>query len=158
HYSHPEHFSFTRLYLAYGVTTIRTAGTDFPYMDLNLKHQIDSGLVAGPEIHPTSPYFSGEGDPALGAIILRTPEQARAAARYWASEGFTSFKAYQWIRKDVLAALIDEAHGLKLTVTAHLESVSCRDAAELGIDNIEHGCPAADNFTDLNDSQTESLF
>src|SRR5215467_5513271 len=26
--SHPEHFSFPRLYLAYGVTTLRTAGTD----------------------------------------------------------------------------------------------------------------------------------
>lgn len=35
--SHPQHLSFPRMYLAYGVTTIRTAGTDFPYMDLNSK-------------------------------------------------------------------------------------------------------------------------
>ncbi|MCI0352506.1 MAG: amidohydrolase family protein [Acidobacteriales bacterium] len=138
--SHPQHFSFPRLYLAYGVTTIRTAGTDFPYMDLNLKRQIDTGAVPGPEIHLTSPYFSGEGDFALGAMILHNPEEARRAVRYWAAEGFTSFKAYQWIPKDVLAALIDEAHKLKLPVTAHLGSVSCRAAADMGIDNIEHGC------------------
>src|SRR5215475_1344786 len=77
--SHPQHFSFPRLYLAYGVTTMRTAGTDFPYMDLNLKRRIDAGQLPGPEIHLTSPYFSGEGDRAIGAMILRDPEEARRA-------------------------------------------------------------------------------
>lgn len=81
------------------------------------------------------------------------------AVRYWAAEGFTSFKAYQWVQKDVLAALIDEAHHLKLPVTAHLRSVSCREAAEMGIDNIEHGCfRTADNLeSDLNGPQTQAL-
>ena len=54
--------------------------------------------------------------------------------------GFTSFKAYQWVSKDVLAALIDEAHRMHLTVTAHLRSVSCAEAAAMRLDNIEHGC------------------
>lgn len=156
--SHPEHFSFPRLYLAYGVTSIRTAGTEMPYMDLNLKRRIDSGKIPGPEIQLTSPYFSGEGDPSLGAMILRSPEDARRAVRYWAAEGFTSFKAYQWVQREILAALIDEAHRLNLQVTAHLRSVSCREAAEMGIDNIEHGCPAADNFVDLRDPNTQALF
>jgi len=157
--SHPQHFSFPRLYLAYGVTTIRTAGTDFPYMDLNLKRRIDAGAVPGPEIHLTSPYFSGEGDRAIGAMILRDPEEARRAVRYWAEEGFTSFKAYQWIPKDVLAALIDEAHKLKLPVTAHLRSVSCLEAAEMGIDNIEHGCirTADKHEPDWNGPQAQAL-
>jgi Amidohydrolase family len=34
--------------------------------------------------------------------------------------------------------MIDEAHELRLPVTAHLRSVTCREAAELGIDNLEH--------------------
>src|SRR5215470_10336193 len=79
--SHPQHFSFPRLYLAYGVTTMRTAGTDFPYMDLNLKRGIDTGQLPGPEIHLTSPYFSGAGDPFLGAMILQNGEEARRAVR-----------------------------------------------------------------------------
>ena len=157
--SHPQHFSFPRLYLAYGVTTMRTAGTDFPYMDLNLKRRIDAGQLPGPEIHLTSPYFSGAGDPFVGAMILENGEEARRAVRYWAAEGFTSFKAYQWVPKDVLAALIDEAHRLKLPVTAHLRSVSCREAAEMGIDNIEHGCfRTMDNLeADLNGPRTQAL-
>jgi hypothetical protein len=32
----PQPFSSPRLYLAFGVTTIRTAGTDHPYVELNL--------------------------------------------------------------------------------------------------------------------------
>jgi imidazolonepropionase-like amidohydrolase len=144
--THPQPFSFPRLYLAFGVTTLRTAGTDFPYMDFNLKQRIEAGLIPGPEIHLTGPYFSGEGDPFLGAKIMRSTEEARRAVRYWAAEGFTSFKAYQWIPKDILAAVIDEAHRLKLPVTAHLNSVTCQEAAELGIDNIEHGCPTVYNL------------
>lgn len=137
--THPEHFSYPRLYLAFGVTTIRTAGTDFPYMDLNLKRRIDAGAVPGPEIHLTSPFLSGHDDPYFGTKIVLDPEDARRAVRYWAAEGFTSFKVYQWISKDALAAIIDEAHRLKLPVTAHLRSVTCREAAEMGIDNLEHG-------------------
>jgi hypothetical protein len=45
---------------------------------------------------------------------------------------------YQQISKDALAAIIDEAHTLGLPVTAHLRSVTCREAVELGIDNLEH--------------------
>jgi imidazolonepropionase-like amidohydrolase len=157
--SHPEHFSFPRMYLAQGVTTLRTAGTDFPYMDLRLKQRIDSGELPGPEIHLTSPYFSGGDDPALGAMNVQDVEQARRAIRYWASEGFTFFKAYQWARKDVLAAMIDEAHRLKLRVTAHLGSVSCREAAEMGIDNIEHGCFETQEGLekDMNGPKTQAL-
>ena len=159
HVSHPLHFSYPLLYLSHGVTTLRTAGTDFPYMDKNVKQWIDAGEIAGPEIHLTGPYFSGEGDPFYGAMLLHTPEEARRAARYWAAEGFTWFKAYQWVRKDVLAALIDEAHHLHLRVTAHLRSVSCLEAAEMGIDNIEHGCFrfTDDLEPDLNGPRTIAL-
>ncbi len=161
--THPEHFSFPRLYLAYGVTTIRTAGTDFPYMDLNLKRRIDAGAVPGPEIHLTSPFLSGEGDPFLGTKIVQDTEDARRAVRYWAAEGFTSFKVYQWISKDALAAIIDEAHRLRLPVTAHLRSVTCREAAEMGIDNLEHGFGPCINRTadaleaDLSGPRTQAL-
>ncbi|MGH9795588.1 MAG: amidohydrolase family protein [Candidatus Acidiferrales bacterium] len=147
--AHPQHFSYPRLNLAFGVTTIRTAGTDFPYMDRNLKRRIDAGAVLGPEIHLTSPFLSGEDDPFLGTKIVRDAEDARRAVRYWAAEGFTSFKVHEWISKDALAAILDEAHRLKLPVTAHLRSVTCREAAEMGIDNLEHGlgpCLTADGL------------
>src|ERR1700682_4741209 len=41
-------YSFPRLYLAAGVTTIRTAGSIEPYTDIELKKAIDAGKVPGP--------------------------------------------------------------------------------------------------------------
>ena len=134
----PQPFSSPRLYLAFGVTTIRTAGTDHPFIELNLKRRVDRGEVPGPEMHLTSPFFNGEASDFLMDMIVRDPEDARRAVRYWAAEGFTSFKVYQQIPKDALAAMIEEAHRLGLPVTAHLGSVTCREAAELAIDNLEH--------------------
>jgi imidazolonepropionase-like amidohydrolase len=66
-------------------------------------------------------------------------EQARRTVAFWAGEGATSFKAYMNIPADVLAAAIIEAHKHKTRLTGHLCSVDYRQAALLGIDNLEHG-------------------
>ena len=70
---------------------------------------------------------------------LANPEEARQMVSYWADLGFTSFKAYTNLTRAQLAAVIEEAHRRHLTVTGHLCSVGFREAAELGIDNLEHG-------------------
>jgi imidazolonepropionase-like amidohydrolase len=41
--------SFPRLYLALGVTTIRTTGSVAPYIDLEIKKLIDAGKMIGPK-------------------------------------------------------------------------------------------------------------
>jgi hypothetical protein len=51
--------SFSRLYLALGVTTIRTTGSVVPYEDLEIKKLIDSGRMIGPKMHITGPYLEG---------------------------------------------------------------------------------------------------
>jgi imidazolonepropionase-like amidohydrolase len=136
----PQPFTAPRLYLAFGVTTIRTAATLHPYVDLNLKRRIDEGGSPGPEMFLTGPILNGLGRGFLDEVFVRDPEQARRAVRYWVAEGFTSIKAYAQLPKDVLAAVIEEAHALRVPVTAHLgAAVSCREAAELGIDSLEHG-------------------
>jgi len=43
-------FSGSRLYLASGVTTIRTTGARAPYEELNLKREIDAGRAIGPDL------------------------------------------------------------------------------------------------------------
>src|SRR5437660_11225494 len=47
--------SFPVLYLAAGVTTIRTTGSIEPYTDLEVKKEIDSGKRAGPKLHVPGP-------------------------------------------------------------------------------------------------------
>lgn len=135
----------TRLYLASGVTTVRTTGSNAPYNDINIKGRIDRGEVPGPRIHITAPYFTGAGTGGYMAEVA-SPEQARRFVNYWGDEGATWLKAYTDIRSEDLKAAIDEAHKRGMKVTGHLCSVSFREAVELGIDNLEHGLPTASDF------------
>ncbi|HEY2964572.1 MAG TPA: amidohydrolase family protein [Pyrinomonadaceae bacterium] len=131
--------SFPRLYLALGVTTIRTTGSVAPYTDLELKRLIDSGRVLGPKMHVTAPYLEGRGSFTPVMHELKDAEDARRMVNYWADAGATSFKAYMNITRDELRAVVEEAHKRGLKVTGHLCSIGFREAAEIGIDNLEHG-------------------
>ncbi|HEV8363717.1 MAG TPA: amidohydrolase family protein [Gemmatimonadaceae bacterium] len=138
--------SFLRLYLAGGVTTMRTGGNLNGYVDFNLKRGIDSGVVAGPAMDATAPYLNGGPFPLRQVRILKGPDDARKMVAYWADEGATSFKAYMQITRAELGAAIEEAHKRGLKVTGHLCSVTFAEAAKLGIDNLEHGFIVASDF------------
>lgn len=134
----------TRLYLASGVTTVRTTGSNAPYQDINAKASIDRGEAPGPRLHITAPYFTGEGGGYMAEI--HSPEQARRFVNYWGDEGATWLKAYTTIRGEEFAAIIDEAHKRGMKVTGHICSVSFQEAVAMGIDNLEHGLPTASDF------------
>ncbi|HET9752391.1 MAG TPA: hypothetical protein VFP52_05500, partial [Myxococcales bacterium] len=125
-------FSFPRLYLAAGVTTIRTGGSLEPYTDIELKKQIDSGKSPGPKIWITGPYLEGPGSFALQMHALRDPADARQTVNFWADQGATSFKAYNFLTRAELGAAIEAAHARHLKVTAHLCSIGFTEAARLG--------------------------
>lgn len=139
-------FTFPRLYLAAGVTSLRTTASVEPYADLNLKAWIDAGKVPGPKMHATGPYLEGEGNFRLPVHQLTGPEDARKTVEFWADQGFTSFKAFVHITRDELSAAIAEAHKRAFKVTGHLCSITYHEAAELGIDDIEHGFVLATDF------------
>ena len=105
-----QEYSFPRLYLAAGTTTIRTGGSRDPYGDLNLKKAIDEGRVPGPTMHVTAPYLNGPGLPINFVNALDGPEDARRMVNYWADEGATSFKTYMHISRAELRAVVEEAH------------------------------------------------
>jgi imidazolonepropionase-like amidohydrolase len=135
--AHPV--SFPRLYLAAGVTTMRTAGTSEPVTDLGVKRDIESGRAVGPDIDVTGDWMNGPGQDILQIAEIRDAAAARRAVDYWSAEGVTSFKGYMYLQKAPLAALIDEAHRHGHKVAGHLGAVTAREAAELGIDSLEHG-------------------
>ncbi|HKF42813.1 MAG TPA: amidohydrolase family protein [Thermoanaerobaculia bacterium] len=132
-------FSFPRLYLACGVTTIRTTGSIEPYSDLEIKKRIDAGQMAGPKMHVTGPYLEGKGAAIVQLHELAGPDEAKKTVDFWMDQGVTSFKAYMHITRAELGAAIAQAHSRKATVTAHLCSVTWPEAAELHIDDLEHG-------------------
>jgi imidazolonepropionase-like amidohydrolase len=161
---HEMAISFPRLYLAGGVTTIRTTGSIEPYADLLIKKDIDSGKVPGPHMHVTGPYLEGPGTWAPQMTELKTPQEAIDTVNFWIDRGIDNFKAYNFISRQVLGAAIQAAHKRGIKVTGHLCSIGFREAAALGIDDLEHGLDVDTEFfpgkkpdqcPDLNDSTSE---
>ncbi|MDE2264605.1 MAG: amidohydrolase family protein [Alphaproteobacteria bacterium] len=132
-------FSAPRLYLANGVTTMRTTGSVEPYADINLKHLIDAGTLPGPHMDVTGPYLEGAGSYFVQMHQLRDAADARKTVAFWADQGATSFKAYMMITRAELKAAVEEAHRHGLKITGHLCAVTYPEAIAAGIDDLEHG-------------------
>ena len=111
--------SFSRLYLAGGVTTMRTAGNVNGIMDINLSRRIAAGEMPGPAIDATAPYVNGPST-FLQMHAVRTPTRRAPHVAYWADQGATSLKAYMQITRASLKAAIDEGHRRGMKVTGHL--------------------------------------
>ncbi|MCC6241449.1 MAG: amidohydrolase family protein [Gemmatimonadaceae bacterium] len=141
--------SFPRLYLAGGVTAMRTGGNMNGYGEINTARAIARGDMAGPWIDATAPYVNSP--PGLAFTqqtpVVRDAAEARRFVDYWSDQGATSFKAYMQVSRDALGAAITTAHARGLRVTAHLCSVTYAEAAALGIDNLEHGFFASTDFS-----------
>lgn len=140
--------SFPLLYLAGGVTTMRTAGSMSPYADLNTWKDIRAGTAPGSDMDVTAPFLNG-----IQAFVAQVPrlQNAEDAVRqvgYWADVGATSYKGYMHLTREQLGAIVVAAHGRQARVTAHLCAVTYAEAAGLGIDNLEHGFFAASDFVD----------
>src|SRR5436190_2126959 len=140
-----DYVSFSRLYLAGGVTSMRTGGNVGGYADLNLAAAIKAGNQVGPWIDATAPYVNGP-SPFTQMYALKDSADARRFVAFWADAGATSLKAYMNITRAELAAAVDEAHRRGLKITGHLCSVTYREAADLGIDDLEHGFFVATDF------------
>lgn len=140
-------FTAPLLYLASGVTTIRTTGANNPYAELNLKRTIDQWAFAGPDMFITGPYITGPGG-GLGSAMLgvSNEQEARRVVAYWAQEGVSWLKFYTTINRAAMKAAIDEAHRHGLKFTGHLCSVPYREAVAMGIDALEHGLFANSDY------------
>lgn len=138
-------FIAPRLYLAGGVTTMTTAGSVDTLGELEMVNSINSGEVPGPTIYPSAHYISG---PKGNAPMTKPASErdARAYVQNWAKRGVTWFKLYRHTQPNIAAAVINEAHSLGLKVAGHLCSITFQEAAEMGIDSIEHGLNSATDF------------
>ncbi len=132
-------FSYPRLYLAAGTTSLRTTGSMDVLTDIHLKSSIDAGLAPGPRIDLTSPFLTGPGNHDPQMQELRDGADARATVSYWADHGVTSFKVYTNVSLDAFTGVVEEAHRRGLKVLGHLCTVTFLEEASAGIDELEHG-------------------
>jgi hypothetical protein len=121
-------YTAPRLYLAAGVTTIRTTGSVEPYANLKVKSRIDANLMLGPSIDATAPYLEGAPRRFAQMHELTGPNDAKRMVDYWAADFMTSYKAYTNIMCDELGAGIQQAHAHKLKLTGHLCFVTWPEA------------------------------
>jgi imidazolonepropionase-like amidohydrolase len=132
--------NLARLYLAAGVTTIRTAGAINLSNEQSVKRLVDSGKLAGPKIHLSSPYLNKKAGETVN------PQKVIDRINEWADQGVTSLKVYDGINGAELKAIVDAAHTRGLKVTGHLCAAGFVEAAQAGIDNLEHGLAVDTEF------------
>ena len=141
--------TFPQLYLAGGVTTMRTAGSIEAGADLNIKNLIEQGKRLGPTIDVSTPHMEREG--LVGDYIAQLQslyggENIENWLNYWFDKGITSVKVYNNFTKDDLREIIKVSHARNIKVTGHLCSITYQEAAEMGIDNLEHSFMASTDF------------
>jgi len=172
--------SFARrrqLALENGVTTIRSAGDNYPHI-IQLRDKIGAGKLRGPLILAAGPTFTAPGGHPVATIyknnryiIDHATRQvadlnvAREEVKRLAAGGVDCIKAIYsrinpmavteevpQLNRDVLVAIIDEAHRHKLRVMVHTgNAVSTREAVAAGADSIEHGILPGESPVDFSD-------
>jgi imidazolonepropionase-like amidohydrolase len=130
---------FGRLMIANGVLLVRDMGMPNDYI-LPLRDQLNSGQILGPEMVTTG--FMLDGDPPLIppiALGLKTPEEARTAARNQSEAGVDMIKVYSALDRDVYLAIMNESKKQDIKVVGHIpDTVYLEDAVAAGQSSIEH--------------------
>ncbi|MEK6302218.1 MAG: amidohydrolase family protein [Acidobacteriota bacterium] len=126
-----------KLWLACGITTVRDVGSDTK-KTLPLRDQTARGEVAAPRLF----IYAMFGYPPAP----RNAEEARARVREIKQQGADGIKILG-VNRDILAALLDEAHKVGLRVAHHVgvEETNVWDDIKFGTTSIEHwyGIPDA---------------
>lgn len=158
-----------RDYLAAGFTTVRDLGNSGRFLDLQIAHAIDDGVVPGARIYGSGPGLAPAGgqleplpsdphDLVNGEYrIVTSPEDARAAVRDAIARGARVIKIYpeatpQRTRMSVaeIQAAVSEARRHGVPVAAHATSdASIREAVEAGVTSIEHAYEVSDDTLKL---------
>jgi imidazolonepropionase-like amidohydrolase len=127
------------LYLAYGVTTVRDPGGNLTLLRL-LRDRIAHGSHSGPRMFFAGPLLDGATPvwPAM-SIMVDTPDRARGAVEFLASQGVDLIKVYNWVPEASLRVILETAHRLGLHVTGHVpRTITMTHAIRLGVDCLEH--------------------
>lgn len=137
-YAHVSGDELLPLYLAAGVTSIRSTGDEIVAATL-----VSRFAAAHPERSPRvftcSPLLDADPPIHRGAgQAITDPAEVPALFDDLARWNFTTVKIYAGTARPVGKAIIDECHRRGIFVTAHLGVYSAQDALADGIDGLEH--------------------
>lgn len=153
-----ENKDLLKLFLAYGITTVRDAGGDINLSVLQWRKQIQDGILMGPRIFTSGPKLDGLKPAWPGSISIDSEGDVVNALDSLQSLDVDFVKFYDGsLKAELFYATIEEAEKRKLKTTGHMPmSASIEKAAKLGLDGSEHmyyvlkSCsPLADSLTAL---------
>ena len=132
-----------RMFLSYGVTTVRNPGGD-PEQARAYESALEAGTLQGPEMRWAAEVIDRQPIPVEGLVARVTTETPVAeVVRRQAAAGADYVKLYTSLTEAEVREGIDRAHALGLEVIAHLDEVSWTRAAELGVDALVHAIPSS---------------
>jgi imidazolonepropionase-like amidohydrolase len=127
---------FALLFLAHGVTSVRDCGDVDGSASAPARDGAREGRFPGPRVFACGPFVDGPPPLWPNSILVRSADEARAAVRRVAAEGFDCVKVYDRLSAEALAALRDEAAEHGLPVIGHVpRAVSYLDAR---LDDVQH--------------------
>lgn len=139
--SGPQHSQFepySLLYLAGGVTTVRSPGDFEPEGMVAVRERIKKGEAAGPRIFTAGPYFDHAPSSVEWIKGVASPDEALRKFDQW-KDKIDYVKFYTRITEPEFVAVLNAAHKAGIHATGHLGSITATRAIELGIDGLEHG-------------------
>ena len=137
-YAHVTGDEVLPLYLAAGVTSVRSTGEELVAATL-VARWAQAHPESSPRVFTCSPLL--DADPPIHRDIGRAvtdPKQVPAVLDEVQRWNASTVKIYAGTKREVGKAIIDEAHRRKLFVTAHLGNYTAQDAVADGIDGLEH--------------------
>ncbi len=139
-FGHTTSYDVLPLFLANGVTSVRDVGDDIMAEAFVARYSADHpGLC--PRVFMASPLIDGDPPfhPGLGwNAVITDPAKVPAFVDDMAAWGVITLKIYARTGRAVGRKVIEEAHRHGMVVTGHLSEYTPLDAAEDGIDSLEH--------------------
>ena len=125
--------------LAFGVTTIRDAGGSTLDV-LQLRGDLQQGRIVGPTMY-TAGQILNTSAPGSEFVRVTNSDDVCAEIDKQHKAGVDFIKIYSGLNAALTATAIQCAHRAGLPIIGHLQQTTWTEAANSGIDGIEHSAP-----------------
>jgi len=133
HLSREYGSSFGRVWLAYGITSLRIPAIN-AYDGLELRESFEAGRRPGPRVFIAGDPFDGARVYYPGGVSVTSDEQVDHELERATALGFDFLKTYVRLPDRLQKRVVDYAHARGLPVTSH----ELFPAVAFGIDGVEH--------------------
>jgi hypothetical protein len=149
-----------RLFLDYGVTSVRDTGGDLDRM-VALRTSFSQSSEPEPDLYFSGPLLDGRfvvydgADPGRPKLGTGVPDSTtgRATVAHLKSSGADFIKIYELIAPEVFESLAAAANDMDLPIAAHVPLMMTADSAGPAVDSMEHlrniELACADNWKSL---------